>query len=650
MYRLSQPFNYLNDKTYANNEPEAFWDEVAKKLVKWDKMYDKVYSGDEMYPDWFKGGELNTCYNVLDIHIKNPLKRDQVALIYECPFLKKAVKFTYYQLYEKVCEFSRVLLNLNVSKNDNVLIYMSNTLEPLIAMLSCARIGATHCTIFDGYSVKSLIDRIETITPKLIITSNYGILNDEIITFTPNLKEAIEQSTFKPSNVITLFRNDITSESDLKKVNDIPTILNTLNWYDEIKKLKENNQSPFYDYVPVESSHPLYILYTSGTTGNSKAVVRSNGSHMVCVNYSNRYITEKYDSITILTTSSIGWVSFHSFLYGVLSFGSTFAMYEGGIIKNKHIEVDLWNTIEKHKVTHFLSLANNIRYLIKTDPEGTIVRSKYDLSNLKEIWIGGEVIEESIPEYIEQNLKMKPTRGYGQTEIGIAYLYCFDHVHIPYYATGLPSIFIKPSILSDDGKELGDNEIGEIAFKLPMPPSFATTFYKNDEKFKKLFSKFPGYYNPGDLGYKDKNGFYTVVSRSDDQIKISGNKIQLNTIETSILKHPLVLECCSIGINDPTCYSVPIGLLVLKQQQDQSNQQIDLNKLQSEINNIITQDIESLAVLRKIVIVNQIPKTKTGKIPRPIISKFLNDSNFQLPDNVNNVELFYKIKELYMKN
>ncbi|KAM9957472.1 hypothetical protein ACTFIR_009577 [Dictyostelium discoideum] len=197
MFKLSDPFNYLNDFNYANSYSEAFWDEVAKKNVFWDKMYDKVYSGDEIYPDWFKGGELNTYYSVLDIQVQNPLKRDQVALIYECPYLKKTVKLTYYQLYEKVCEFSRVLLNLNVTKNDNVLIYMANTLEPLIAMLSCARIGATHCVLFDGYPVKSLIDRIETITPKLIVTSNYGIFNDGIINFIPNLKEAIELSTFK---------------------------------------------------------------------------------------------------------------------------------------------------------------------------------------------------------------------------------------------------------------------------------------------------------------------------------------------------------------------------------------------------------------------------------------------------------------------
>ncbi|KAM9957456.1 hypothetical protein ACTFIR_009561 [Dictyostelium discoideum] len=284
MFKLSDPFDYENDYNYSQINPISFWDEVAKKYVHWDKMYDKVYSGDEMYPDWFKGGELNTCYNLIDIHIKNPLKRNQNALIYECPYLKKTIKLTYYQLYEKVCEFSRVLLNLNISKNDNVLIYMANTVEPLIAILSCARIGATHCILFDGYPVKSLIDRIETITPKLIITSNYGIFNDEIITFTLKLKEAIQLSTFKPSHIITHFRNDEDNEFN-EIIETIEIIPNTLEWDKEIQKFKDNNQSPFYEYAPVESSHPLSIHYTSGTTGNAKAVVRGNGGNLVGVVY-----------------------------------------------------------------------------------------------------------------------------------------------------------------------------------------------------------------------------------------------------------------------------------------------------------------------------------------------------------------------------
>ncbi|KAM9997439.1 hypothetical protein ACTFIZ_010945 [Dictyostelium cf. discoideum] len=641
-------FKYENDIDFANKQIE-FWDEVAKDLVEWDKMYDKVYSGDEMYPDWFKGGELNTCYNVLDKQVQNPLKRDQVALIYECPYLKKTVKLTYYQIYEKVCEFSRVLLNLNISKNDNVLIYMANTLEPLIAMLSCARIGATHCVLFDGYSVKSLTDRIETITPKLIITSNYGIFNDEIITFTPNLKDAIELSIFKPNNVITLFRNDITSESDLKKVNDIPMIPNTLNWYDEIKKFKENNQSPFYEYVPVESGHPLYILYTSGTTGNSKAVVRTNGSHLVGIKYQT--IIKKGNS-KVFSQTNIGWISFHNLLYGLLSLGNTLVMFEGGVTKPKHMEDDIWEIIERNKVSCASIMAKTIRYLIKVDPDCKNLHSKYDLSNLKQILVGGEPIEESISNYIEEKLKVQSIRVYGQTETGVSYFYCFDYknLKIPINTCGFSFPSLKAMVFSDDGKELPLHEIGAIVFKLPMPPSFATTFYKNDEKFKQLFTKFPGYYDTGDLGFKDENDCYGIVSRSDDQIKISGNKVQLNKIETSILKHPLVLECCSIGIYNPDCYTVPIGILVLKQQQqqeDQSIQQIDLNKLQSEINIIISNDIENLAILRKIFIVPQLPKTKSGKIQRQIISKYLNDINYQLPDNVCDVETFYKIKDLY---
>ncbi|KAM9957454.1 hypothetical protein ACTFIR_009559 [Dictyostelium discoideum] len=641
--------NYENDVGFANNQPIEFWDEVAKGLVNWIKMYDKVYSGDEMNPDWFKGGELNTCYNVLDIHIKNPLKRDQDALIYECPYLKKTIKLTYYQLYEKVCEFSRVLLNLNVSKNDNVLIFMANTLEPLIAMLSCARIGATHCVLFDGYSVKSLIDRIETITPKLIITTNYGISNDEIITFTPNLKEAIELSTFKPSNVITLFRNDITSESDLKKVNEIPTIPNTLSWYDEVKKLKENNQSPFYEYVPIESSHPLYIIYTSGTTGSVKGVVRSNGPYLVGIKYQT--LIQKGKIKVVFSHTSIGWVSFHNILYGLLSVGHTLVMSEGGVTKPKHMKDDIWEIIERNKVSCASTMAKTIRYLNKVDPDCKNLHSKYDLSNLKEMVIGGEPIEESISNYIEEKLKVQSTRVYGQTETGVVYFYGFDikNFKIPINTCGVSFPSLKAKVFSDDGKELPLYEVGELVFKLPLPPGFSTTFYKNDEKFKQLFSKFPGYYNPGDLGFKDEKNCYGVVSRSDDQIKISGNKVQLNKIETSILKHPLVLECCSIGIYNTYCYNIPIGLLVLRQphQQQQQQGEVNLNKLQSEINIIISKDIENFAILRKVLIVPQLPKTKAGKTQRQIISKYLNEINFQLPDNVCDVEIFYKIKDLY---
>ncbi|KAM9971948.1 hypothetical protein ACTFIW_011936 [Dictyostelium discoideum] len=646
MNKLSDPFDYENDLKYAESQPISFWDDIAKKYIHWNKMYDKVYSGDEIYPDWFKGGELNTCYNVLDRQVQNPLKRDQDALIYECPFLKKTIKLTYYQLYEKVCEFSRVLLNLNVSKNDNVLIFMANTIEAPIAMLSCARIGATHCVLFDGYSTKSLIDRIEAVRPKVIITSNYGILNEEIISFTPNLIEAIELSTFKPDHVITHNRDFIGSDAQLAIIETIPAVPSSLDWDLEINKIKENNQTPFYEYVTVESSHPLYIIYTSGTTGNSKGVVRSNGPHLVCVGYLWPSIVQK--NSTFFSHTSIGWVSFHSFLYASLLHGCSFVMFEGGIVKSKHMEDDIWSIVEKHKVNAFLTLAKTIRYLNKVDPDAKQIHSKYDISSLKSIWTGGEVIEDSIPEYIENKLKSRPSIGYGQTETG--YLYLFDYIKSkknPYNTVGSPSPFIYPSILSEDGIELPVNQIGEIVFKLPLPPGFASTFYKNDEQFKKVLTKFPGYYSSGDLGYKDENGYYAIVSRADDQIKIGGNKVQLNTIETSILKHPNVIECCSIGIYNPDCYNKPIGILTLKQQ----DSNVDLNQLKNEINNIITQDIDKFAQLTHIIIVEQLPKTKSGKIQRLIISKFLNDNNFKLPDHVfESQQIYTDIKNLYLNN
>ncbi|KAN0025341.1 hypothetical protein ACTFIU_003602 [Dictyostelium citrinum] len=652
MYKLSDPFDYNIDSNYANNQPNEFWDEIAKKYVYWNKIYDKVYSGDEIYPDWFNGGKLNTCYNVLDIHVNNPFKRDQIAIIYECPYLNKSIELTFYQLYEKVCEFSRVLLNLNISKNDNVLIYMASTLEPLIALLSCTRIGATYCPLFYNHSVGSLVDRIETITPKLILTSNYCIINDEIIDLTSNLKKAIELSNHKPNHIITHFRNNhgITNEKDLKFIESIEPISNTLNWQVEINKIKENQQESFYEYVPVDSNHPLYIIYTSGTTGKPKSIVRGNGSHLVCLKYHYSALLLGRGVLTFFCHTGMGSLTLHSFLFGYLSFGHRFIMYEGELRKLEHMEDTFWKTIEKHKVSVAFTGPQTFRHLMKTDPNAEKLHSKYNLSSLVAIGIGREVIEESVSEYIENKIKVKCSRGYGQSEIAITLLLTYGHVKIPYHSSGLPSVFLKPTILSpDDGKELNENEIGEISFKLPMPPSFATTFYKNDEKFKQLFKKYKGYYNSGDLGYKDKNGCITVISRLDEQTLINGKSYSLIKIDISILKHPLVLECCSLVYNPQNQMSeqLPIALLVLKNHQNLS---IDPNQLKTEINLIISNDIDPSISLRKIVVVSRLPKSPGGKITRTIIENYLNQSNFQIPYDISQEDVFHNIRNQLVKN
>ncbi|KAM9984999.1 hypothetical protein ACTFIY_009431 [Dictyostelium cf. discoideum] len=654
MFKLSDPFDYENDFNYSQVDPISFWDDAAKKYVHWDKIYDKVYSSDGMYPDWFKGGELNTCNNVLDKHVKNPLKKDQDALIYECPFLKKTIKLTYFQLYEKVCEFSRVLLNFNISKNDNVLIYMANTIEPIIGLLSCARIGATFIVLYDGYPVRSLIDRIDTFAPKLIITSNYGILNDEIITFTTDLKDAIQLSTFKPNHIITHFRNikDIEFSSS-NNIETIPIVPNTLDWDKEIQKVKDNNQSPFYEYVPVESSHPLSIYFPSGTSGNCKAIVRGNGGNLVGLTYGWYSCISKNDETVYLSHSSIGWVTFHMGLFGSLSLGNTFVMFEGDITKPNHFEHCLWSTIEKHKINTFLALPKIIRYLIKNDPDASKIKSKYDLSSLVSIWAAGEVIDQSIPEYIEGKLKCRMSNVYGQTETGCTFFFNYKKRIIKQSNTLFnPTPFLKPSIFSKDGVELPENQVGEIVFKLPLPPSFAIIFYKNQILYEKIFNKFPGYYNCGDLGFKNENDYYGIVSRADDQINSRGFYVQLNDIEKSILKHPLVLECCSIGIHHQDLPTFPIGLIILNQQQpdDSSSSSLSVSSLKNQINEIIKNDMDYFSELSKIIIVPQLPKTKSGKIPRQIISKFLNEPNYQLLDSTFDHDVFYSIKELYDKN
>ncbi|EAL73589.2 hypothetical protein DDB_G0268272 [Dictyostelium discoideum AX4] len=637
MYKLSDPFNYKNDSNYANNKPNEFWDEVAKKNIYWDKIYDKVYSGDEIYPDWFQGGKFNSCYNVLDINVNNPLKRDQVAIIYECPYLKKTIELTYNQLFEKVCEFSRVLLNLNITKDDNVLICMAPTLEPIIAMLSCARIGATHCVIYDSYSINTLVGIIEEITPKLILSSNFTIINDTVVEFTTNLKNAIEISKFKPNHVITDFRNHDRNfnESDLKFIQNIKPIPNCLNWDNEINKIKENQQKPFYEYVPVDSNHPLYILHTSGTTGIAKSIVRSNGS-IVCLKYNYSTMIIKNLVLRFHSHYKIGGLLFHGFLYGYLSNGQTIVLGEIG-------ETNFWNTLEKHKISISFVCPRKIKRQINTDPNAENLKSKYNLSNLRVLCFGGEPTDPSLSDYIENKIKVKCSRGYGQTEIGITYILGYGHPNIPYSACGVPAVFIKPVILSPvDGKELSENEIGEISFKLPMPPSFATTFYKKDEKFKQLFSKYKGYYNSGDLGFKDNNGYFSVISRIEDQLTLNdGKSIILNKIESSILKHPLVLECCSFALEN---LNQLVALLVLKNADDHHH--IDMNHLKNEINLIISNDFNPSTSLSKIIIIPELPISINGKIIRSVISKFINNSNYQLPENIGDLKLFYNIKNL----
>ncbi|KAM9957457.1 hypothetical protein ACTFIR_009562 [Dictyostelium discoideum] len=322
-------------------------------------------------------------------------------------------------------------------------------------------------------------------------------------------------------------------------------------------------------------------------------------------------------------------------------------MFEGGIMKPIHYEDYLWATIEKHKINIILTLPKTIRYLIKNDPEATNINSKYDISRLVSVWVAGEAIEQSIPEYIERKLKCCSGNVYGQTENGLMALFNYKRTmnSNQYHTLINPTPFLKPSIFSEDGFELPENQVGEIVFKLPMPPSFATAFYKNELHYKTIFNKFQGYYNSGDLGFKKEIDYYCIVSRADDQIRVGSFKVHLNQIDASILKHQLVSECCSIGVYHQDLRNIPIGLLILNQQLDNSS----LIDLKNQINKIIKNDMDFYSELTKIIIVPQLPKTKSGKIPRSIISKFLNDPNYQL-HNACDHEIFYLIKELYVEN
>ncbi|EGC31650.1 hypothetical protein DICPUDRAFT_92742 [Dictyostelium purpureum] len=634
-YKISKPFDYRNDCMYANEEPLSFWNDLAKK-VHWDKEYDQLYSGDELKPDWFKGGMLNTCYNVLDRNIKDPEQRERYALIYECPYLKQSVKIKYIELYEKVCKLSGALVSLGVTQNDAVIIYMPTGIEGYVSMLSCARIGATHSVVYGGHNEYNLTDRIDNCFPKVIILSNYGFSNNEIVPYTPNIIKALELSTFKPNHLITFNRND---HFDKEFISSIPKVPGSLDM-DELL----NNSKPFYGYIPVESSHPLYVIYTSGTSGKPKGIVRDNASHLVSNLYYFNILCPGERPI-IFSPSNIGWVSGHCCLYNTLGLGGTFNMFEGITTLSNH-EIEFWEIIEKYSVKYLFLSPSAIRTIMKYDPEAKSIK-KHDISSLESIWVGGEVSYEPGLNYIRNIVGKRIYNIMGQTEASIPLIMSF-HGNQKENKIGIAPPYINLNILSENGEELKDNEIGELVIKLPLPPGFATTLY-NDEKgfYNNYFSTYKGYYNTGDLATRDEDGYYNIVSRADDVITVSTFKIKSTSVENSILKHPKIVSCSCIGIPDEIKGEVPIAFVVLKD--DYKIDIFDFQMFKDEINKLVVEKNGYYATLQKLIIVNKLPTTRSGKNTKSVLKKIININDFIIPLSVEEPEIFNEILTIYKK-
>ncbi len=596
--------------------PDEFWAEAAESIdwyKKWDTVLDR--SNPPFYR-WFKGGELNTCYNAVDRHVANG-RGGQNAIIYDSPVTGAQKKITYSELQDQVATFAGALQANGAQKGDTVIIYMPMIPEALVAMLACARLGVIHSVVFGGFAANELAIRIDHARPKLIICASGAIEGKKKLAYKPLVESAIEQSDHKPANVIVFQRDFITAE--LNQPGD-------LDWQEIIK-----DAAPA-DCVPVAATDPLYILYTSGTTGMPKGVMRDNGGHAVALHWTMKNIYNIEPGDVFWSASDVGWVVGHSYIvYAPLLYGATTIVYEGKPIGTPDAGA-FWRVISEHKVKAMFTAPTAFRAIKKEDPDGVLLK-KYDLSNYETLFLAGERLDPDTYHWARKLLKVPVIDHWWQTETAWA---------IVANPMGIEQFPVKPGsptkpapgydvrILDDEGNELGPNEEGNIVVKLPLPPGTLATLWRNDERFVSSYmSAFPGYYETSDGGYIDEDGYVFVMGRIDDVINIAGHRLSTGAMEEVIATHPHVAECAVFGTNDSLKGQKPLGLVVLK-----AGVECDENELKTKLVQMIRSQIGPIACYRETAIVARLPKTRSGKILRGTMRSIAGGQEYRMPSTI----------------
>jgi propionyl-CoA synthetase len=609
--------------------PEKFWGDAAEEIdwyKKWDKVLDD--SGAPHFYKWFAGGELNTCYNAVDRHVEKG-RGEQVAIIYDSPVTNTIKKYTYKELKNEVAKFAGVLKSFGVEKGDRVIIYMPMIPEAPIAMLACARIGAIHSVVFGGFAANELAVRINDAKPKVILSASCGIEGKKIIPYKPLLDKAIELAETKPEKCIIYQRPQV--EAELTEGRD----------YDWVECLKDAEPA---DCVPVKATDPLYILYTSGTTGVPKGVVRDNGGHAVALRWSMEYIYDVKPGEVYWAASDVGWVVGHSYIvYAPLITGCTTILFEGKPIGTPDAGV-FWRVISEHNVKVLFTAPTAFRAIKKEDPNGEFVK-KYDLSNFKYLFLAGERLDPDTYHWAKDLLDRPVIDHWWQTETGWA---------IGANCAGIELLPVKPGsctkpapgynvkIVDSDNNELPNGTEGVVVVKLPLPPSCLPTLWQNDQKFiESYLSPFPGYYFTGDGGFFDEDGYLWIMGRVDDIINVAGHRLSTGGMEEVIAKHPDVAECAVLGINDNLKGEVPIGFFVLKSGVDK-----DPEEISKELVQMVRNEIGAIACFKQASVVNRLPKTRSGKILRGTIRKIANGEDYKIPSTIDDPAVLSEIEEV----
>ena len=600
-----------NKKLWQQAADDIFWYQAPTRIL--DDSNPPFYR-------WYPDGVTNACYNAVDVHV-NAGRGDQAAVIHDSPVTQTQRSISYKELLDEVSRFAGVLSTQGVAKGDRVIIYMPMVPEALVAMLACARIGAIHCVVFGGFASKELAVRIDDATPRVIVSASCGVEPSRLVAYKPLLDKAIDLAEWKPDSCVILQRPMLAAE--LVEGRD-------LDWREAMDAAEP------VDCIPVDANHPLYILYTSGTTGQPKGVVRDTGGGIVSLKWTMSNIYNVQPGDVYWAASDIGWIVGHSYIvYGPLFNGNTTVIYEGKPVGTPDPGA-FWRVVEEHRVNVLFTAPTAFRAIKKEDPDATYVR-KYDISSLQSLFLAGERCDPDTLRWAENTLKVPVIDHWWQTETGWSICAnCLGLEPLPVVpgSPGQPVPGYVVAALDAKGNAVASGDVGALVIESPLPPGTFTSLWNADDRYEETyFRNFPGYYETGDAGYIDENGYVFVMSRTDDVINVAGHRLSTGAMEEVLTAHPKVAECAVFGVADQLKGQLPLGLLVLSAGVEQ-----DTSDIVAEVIAAVRDEIGPVAAFKLCAVVDRLPKTRSGKILRGTMRSIADGEPWTVPATIDDAE------------